>query len=344
MTKKKLLLITFDYELFLGERSGSVMDCLVMPTLTILRCLKKHDFKAYFFVDTVYLLRLKEMAKENVLAKDDLDLITSQLIQIIKNGHEIYPHIHPHWMDAVYDPATNEWCLNQKRYYTFASVNEEQQTYLFEQSVDIIRSILALTNRSQHLDAYRAGGWSIQPFNNFRPKFLRYGIKHEFSVVPGKYHFSDAQSFDFRAAPVKEPVYRFDEDACREDVNGPFTEWTISSITMNRYERWIDFKIGGLLRRLGKKPPYKGKGVASIIKREGDNQTDKHKKRVIASFEGLNPFTLHKYLSAISRSDYYHFISHPKLLNPYECAMMDDLFRILRRKYDVQTDFRKTLG
>ena len=344
MSGEKLLLITFDYELFLGEQSGNVQQCLINPTNHLLHCLDKHAFKALFFIDTVYILRLGEMAEKHGPAKADLDAITSQLVLLVKSGHEIHPHIHPHWLDAIYDSETNQWSLLEKRYYTFASISDEQRTKLFDHSVTHIRSVLDLAGCSQSVDSYRAGGWSIQPFGNFRPFFFKYGIKHEWSVVPGKYQVSDAHSFDFREAPVQESFYRFDEDPCRKNVNGPFTEWTISSLTMNRYEKWFDFKISGFLQRVGKRPAFKGKGIFSLIKEEGDRYCSGRSKRIIASFEGLNPFTLKKYLSVISRSDYFHFISHPKLITPFEFKMIDRLFRKLKGKYIIQTDFRKTIA
>ncbi len=341
MTKKKLLLITFDYELFLGEKSGSVQECLISPTDVLLDSLKKYGLKAYFFIDTVYLLRLKEEAVEHSLAKADLDRITTQFIQIIESGHEIYPHIHPHWMDAIYDSRINQWCLNEKRYYKFSSLPADRKADLFERSFQLIRSILDLTKRTQPVDCYRAGGWSIQPFSDFRSIFLDYGIKHEFSVVPGKYQFSDVQSFDFREAPQQDPFYRFDVDTCMKDESGPFTEWTISSVVLNRYEQWLNFKINGLLKRFGKIPLHKGLAVSSIIDSEGDDHTHQGRKRVIASFERLNRFMLRKYLYAISRTDYFHFISHPKLLSPYDFRMIGKLFKLLKSRYELETDFRK---
>ena len=343
MSDKNLLLITFDYELFLGERSGTVQQCLIDPTDKLLASLGKYAFKALFFIDTVYILRLKEMAEKHRVAKADLEAISNQLIQLVNNGHEIHPHIHPHWMDATYDPIINEWSLREKRHYTFASITEDWRKDLFDQSVMFIRSILELANSSQSVDCYRAGGWSIQPFENFRPLFLQFGIKNDWSLIPGKYQFSDAHGFDFREAPKNNPVYQFDGDPCQKTEKGPFTEWTISSITMNRFEKWFDFKISGLLQRMGKRPPFKGKTVASAIAEEEDNQIKKHQKRIIASFEGLNPFTLNKYISVIRRNRYFQFISHPKLISPYEFTMIEKLFRKLKRGNDIKTNFREAI-
>ncbi|MBK7667512.1 MAG: hypothetical protein IPJ32_09355 [Sphingobacteriaceae bacterium] len=50
------LLFTFDYELFLGKRSGTVENCILKPTDKILELFSKYKVtKAIFFVDTTYL-------------------------------------------------------------------------------------------------------------------------------------------------------------------------------------------------------------------------------------------------------------------------------------------------
>jgi hypothetical protein len=343
MSKEKLLLFTFDYELFLGEKSGTVQQCLVTPTDQLIFCLDKYAFKAIFFIDTVYILHLKEIAEKHTAAKTDLDSIINQLVKIVKSGHEIHPHIHPHWMDAIYHPESNEWNLSEKKHYTFASLSDDKQFQLFNESVSFLKSVLEMANANQPIDSYRAGGWSIQPFEKFRPWFIQYGIKNEWSVIPGKYQISDAHGFDFREAPIVRKIYRFDTDPCHSNAKGPFTEWTISSIAMNRFEKWIDFKVSGLLQRLGKRPAFKGKTVTSVITEQGDNRIRKYQKRIIASFEGLNPFTLRKYLSAIRKAPYFQFISHPKLISPYEFTMIEKLFTKLKKGNNIKTDFREAI-
>jgi peptidoglycan/xylan/chitin deacetylase (PgdA/CDA1 family) len=340
----KTVLFTFDYELFLGASSGKVKDCILDPTRRLLNLLQRFGFKGIFFVDTTYLIRLKEVAGQYKDAAADLAEINEQLFAAIQQGHYLFPHIHPHWLDAIYLPEQNEWSLENTRYYQFAALPKPEQQDLFEKSIKILQEIAGPGIENLTADAYRAGGWSIQPFKHFKPLFLQYGIKHEWSVIPGKYQFSDAHSFDFRGAPSDEPVYRFFDDPCRKDGNGPFTEWTISSLTMNRYENWINFKVGGLLQRMGKSQALKGKGVSSLIKEEGDRFSERNGKRKIASFEGLNPFTLKKYLSAIRTTGYFQFISHPKLITPYEFTMIEKLFRTLNKKFELQTDFRKAIS
>ena len=337
----KLILLSFDYELFLGNRSGNVQDCLVKPTDQLLCLLGENKFKAVFFIDTIYLSRMMDNAAAFPAVANDLLVIKNQLTSVIKQGHYIFPHLHPHWLDAEYLPDINEWSLNNTRYYQFSSLSSEQQTSLFDASVAIIRSITDSVVPGYAIDCYRAGGWSIQPFDCFEPHFSRHQIKHEWSVIPGKYHFSDAHSFDFRNAPVTSRVYQFNKDVCVEEKDGQFTEWTISSLDFTPFEKWIDFKINGMIKRFKKRNLAVGATVASKITAEGDIYGNKDKVRVIASFELLNGYRVRKYLANIRKLSYYHFISHPKLLSEFDIKMMKKLFRSLKKIKSVETDFRK---
>ncbi|GGB08517.1 hypothetical protein [Puia dinghuensis] len=338
----KLVLFTFDYELFLGERSGTPAHCILSPTDKLLGLFGRFGFKAIFFVDTTYLLRLEEVAARHPAAAADLEAIRDQLKTMVRQGHYIFPHLHPHWLDAVYLPESNEWSLKDTRYYALSSISAEQRQRLFDHSVQTLGRLAASVLPDYRLDAYRAGGWSIQPFEDFRPLFLRHGIVHEWSVIPGKYLYSDAHSFDFRHVPAI-PVYRFDKDVCREDEQGPFREWTISCLPMTRRQRWLDFKFSGLLHRMGKITPLPGTTVSSTISKEGDALAPNGLVRLPASFERLNPYRLRKFRKAMRRISYYQFISHPKMLTPYDFKLVERLFRTLKKDKAVETDFRQGL-
>ena len=57
--------ITLDYELFLGEKTGTVDGCLVKPMDALLRVLDKYGIKANVMVDAAYLLRMKQFVGKN---------------------------------------------------------------------------------------------------------------------------------------------------------------------------------------------------------------------------------------------------------------------------------------
>ena len=61
------ILITLDYELFFGQ-SGSIEKSIIEPTEKLLSILDRFNIKASFFVDSGYILKLKEyMRKFDVL-------------------------------------------------------------------------------------------------------------------------------------------------------------------------------------------------------------------------------------------------------------------------------------
>jgi hypothetical protein len=340
---KKQVFFTFDYELFLGSRSGTVQGCLIRPTDALLALFSNVNFKAVFFVDTVYLNKLKKISEQYPSAARDFQQIQTQLKRILIQGHYIFPHIHAHWLDADYLPEENQWSLTNFRYYQFSAVPKELQNTVFEESIAIIKSLFEPDASVNPLESYRAGGWSIQPFSDFKPFFEKFGIVHEWSVIPGKFHISDAHSFDFRTAPEKRSVYRFTNDICKADEKGHFTEWTISTITLSPIEQWINFKVSGILKRLGKSIRPSGATVASSIKEEGDAYQKGNEVRRIASFEGLNPYLIRKYLAVIKRQSYFQFISHPKMLTEHEMGMVKRLL-ISLSSLNIETDYRKVLA
>src|ERR1700752_3016553 len=112
MESKKVLL-TFDYELFLGKKSGSVENCLLLPTESILNILDKYKIPSVFFVDATYLLKLKELKDSYTNVASDYAKIVAQIRKMISGGHDVYLHLHPHWKDAQYLPEINQWKLEE---------------------------------------------------------------------------------------------------------------------------------------------------------------------------------------------------------------------------------------
>jgi len=140
-SNQRNVLFTFDYELFLGAKSGTVEQCLLEPTNLLIDLFDKYSIKsAVFFVDTTYLIRLEQ--ERNEACKKDLEAIKQQIRTLIKKGHYVFPHIHPHWIDAVYDSSINEWTLNNYSKYRFHHTSEKDRGVLFAESIIILIDIL----------------------------------------------------------------------------------------------------------------------------------------------------------------------------------------------------------
>jgi hypothetical protein len=346
---KKHLLVTFDYELYLGKRSGSVADCMIEPTSRMIAAMKPYGIRSIFFVDTTYLMRLKEHAAEHSACRDDFRMISDQLIQLVDEGHYVFPHVHPHWIDAEYVSSTNQWQLENTRKYRFHDIGAQEKTLVFDGSVSLLSEIIHTKHPEYPIDSYRAGGWCIQPFSDFQPFFNRNNIRYEFSVLPGFYQFSDAQQFDFTLAPNKN-IYRFGDDVCLEKPDGPFTQFTISSVQVPVIYKLSEKVFLKLLYKVtGDHTLGKGQGQPSkdLVNKTpaaggGYNITDSDWERV--SIELLNSVKLPLYLQFAERNDYMHFISHPKMITRHNQRVFSRFLEKLFSRHEVETDFRKMIS
>lgn len=217
---KKNVILTFDYEVFLGEQTGTIDNCVLKPTQQLLKILEQNNAKAIFFVDATWLLFLKENFQ------DDLQLVAEQLKDIIKTGSTVELHLHPQWIDAYKIGDNIRFSSFEK--YRLHSLSQEDILNLFGKSIDLLESIT-----SQKVRCFRAGGFSIEPFTHIKSAFETFEIKYDFSVVPGMLLTGgNIYDYDFSDAPNL-PYYPFENDVKIPDHNGSFVEIPLSTYQNN---------------------------------------------------------------------------------------------------------------
>lgn len=344
----KKLLVTFDYELFLGKRSGKVDSCLIIPTNKILKVVEEYGLKAIFFVDTTHLLKLKEYSNKYDLCKRDLERIEKQILQMIDKGCYVYPHIHPHWLDAEYILQSNEWNLTNIKRYRFEQLQKSEQHSLFSESHFYLTDLIRQHNPTYNCDMYRAGGWSLQPFENFETLFRQYGYTYESSVLSGFYSFTKAQYFDFSIHPSK-PIYRFEEDPCKEVMDGTFVEFTNQCIEVSTQKELFNRFWIKLLRHITKDHGF-GRGV-------GQNETPTptsfpaSKKGIrlggsnheYISIENMSAIKNSTYKEFFNQHDYMMFVSHPKMVTNHNLYCFRRFIESVSHKHLFETDFKRMI-
>lgn len=339
---RKDLLLTFDYELFLGEKSGSVDACLIDPTNELMAVFDKYRIRnAIFFVDTTHLLRLQEISERHNLAQHDLLRIRQQLQKLVRNGHYVFPHLHPHWLDAEYQAAQNEWSLTDLSKYRFHNTPAADRKRIFNESVALLTDWLQSEQHDYAPDGFRAGGWCIQPFKDFKPLFEQNSIAHEFSVWPGFKAETNAQFHDFTDTPDK-PVYRFSDDVCTEFPGGQFVQYTISSVELSSNKQFWNRLLTKVHWKRGIRSMGDGRGVIpQPLNTEEKKPAPSGPKRERVAIELLNKVTLPVYQKYLDTHDYMHFISHPKMLSSHNLAVVDKFLGYALKHYDINTDFKK---
>lgn len=336
-TKTKQILLTFDFELFLGSRSGTVDNCLIKPTKELMKVLVQHDLSAIFFVDTLYLHRLKNESLQNQNAKFDYEKIITLLRELIDKGSYIFHHIHPHWLDANYLEEFNEWDVSNKERFALVNLKEEEIECVFGFSDEIIKEIYSGKKTPLYM-GYRAGGLYAQPFDRYRKQMKKYNIKIDFSVLKNAKSTggNGLYSFDYSNFPA-ENIYFFSSDLLIKDGNGEFVEIMLDQFCLKGIHKIIN---GLHYRKNSKKMTWQkwgdGKSSGNILK--SVKRTNKFKSEETFSIELLNEYKVHLYLNYLKREELLHIISHPKLFSPANISAFESLIHQMKRKFQIESN------
>jgi hypothetical protein len=325
---KKQILLTFDYEPFLGKRSGTADKCIIEPTNALRLILNKYNAKAVFFVDVLFLQKAAAYPE----LKNDYQKTVNQLLDLYKEGHYIFPHIHPHWLDAVYIKENNQFDLSNLSRYSLSSFPANEVDNLFRKAVGFLKEI----GISYSLWGYRAGGWCIQPFSLFKNAFNENNILYEFSVLPGHKNESADQHFDFSGI-TKDTPYFFSDAVESPDANGVFTEFPISTISFDPFTEFRD----KLLRKYLWKTGDRGWGDG-LSAHTAALKTNAQKKEMI-SIDVLTSAKLGAYKKYLNVFNYMHWISHPKMFTKHGLKTFDRFLAEAERRFELEFDFKKTI-
>ena len=242
---KKNAILTFDYELFLGKRTGTVLNSVIRPTRLILDTLQRENARAIFFVDATWLLFLQ---KNSI---PDLRIISEQVRDIIRQGSSVELHLHPQWLRA--QTTGDIISFNGPEYYKLQAFKQHEVTEIFKNSIELLESITL-----QRVRCYRAGGFCIEPFAHIKNAFEAHKIRYDFSSVPGVYLKSGHDyDFDFRSAPDL-MYYPFRDNVTQPDRNGDYYEFPVSTYNNNPFYRIYNL---GLLRLKKDKIFGDGEGI-----------------------------------------------------------------------------------
>lgn len=324
---KKNVLLTFDYELFLGARTGTVKNCLIEPTRKLCDILDKYNAKGIFFIDTLSLIKIREILEMS----KEYEQIIIQLKKLISDGHYVFPHIHPHWLDAKY-LNNKQFDLSDLSKYSLASINLETVERIFNASMELLLSLGVNSNSL----GYRAGGWCIQPFSNYKDLFVKKEIKYDFSVLPGYKNETKEQRFDFSSIDKILP-YTFSNEVELPTAQGEFIEFPISTISISSNIKFFDKIIRKILWKTGDRGF--GDGISARTASAKSNALDQE----MISLDLLNVSKLKLYKSYINKNDYMHWISHPKMFTKHGLKSLDQFLKYSHSNYIVEYDFIKMI-
>lgn len=317
------IFLTYDYELFFGENTGSVEKCLIEPTDRLLELSDRYNCRMTFFVDVGYLIKLEEFAAIHPVLKSDRDKVLDQIRSMISTGNDVQLHIHPHWEGSYYEGG--KWVVVTDGAYKLDDFTDYEIRDIVGRYKSYIDHLIG-----RKTTTFRAGGWCIQPFSRLEKIFKELNITHDSSVFPGGKFSSAHYSFDFTRAP-KKSQYRFELDECVEVPNGYFTEYPISSWNYSPLFYWRLYILGRLAPA-----QHKMLGDGIFLSQPG------RKRSVLTNFtwnhvstDGYYASKLTRCLSSFEKRNFTDMvvIGHPKSMTNYSFRTLEKFLSSAHKKH-----------
>ena len=310
--------LTLDYEIYFGAHSGSAERTLIEPTEALARLATRYGVRLVFFVDALWLLRLREEAPRHAALMTEHYRVARQLEALASAGHELQLHLHPHWRDTRWDGQS--WQMDLRRYRLHAFADEE----IAEMTTEGCQALRALAG-AQRVCAFRAGGWCIQPFERLREPLRQAGIRIDSTVYTGGRQEGEAQSYDFTQAP-EESHWRFEIDPLLPQEDGSFLEVPIAS---HRVSPWWYWRLAAArkLRLPGHRALGEGQAVplskADLLRKLFTPTAS------VVSMDGMKSGFLEAAWRNYQRLGMEDFvvIGHPKALTPYSLGRLEAFLR-----------------
>lgn len=314
-------LLTLDYELHIGTRTGSVEKCLFEPMRRLTEVAERYGARFTIFVDSAYLVALKEVNR------NEYDAVCQNIRQLHETGHDIELHIHPQWLFSSYE--NGEWQVDEK-HYRLSQLTTEDAVRLFKQAKECLEGVVG-----KKITGYRAGGFSAQPSELLTHLFAENGIVVDSSVMVGEKYDSELQWYDYSNAPQCS-YYRFENDICEKNDAGRFVEVPISTTPISPIFHWrlvANRFIGGAKHRLFGDGFGFPATTGNILKRLT--------RRVMGPcvIDGLKIGFLHKaFKNHLKRNEeYFCVLGHPKLATPYSIAKLEEFLKATKDKTEYIT-------
>jgi hypothetical protein len=336
MTKLNLI-FTFDYELPLGGCS-SYSKGLFEPADAVIQLAESRKIKIVLFADICSAMVFKKWDYRGYYQP-----FAEQLKQALSCNHEVQLHIHPHWLDSLYEngkykPSNSKILSNFRDHPYPLNIGG-----IIESSASELNEICSVTGKYRCI-AYRGGGYNLQPDTDLiLTSLYNNGIRFDSSVIKGYYFESDIQNEDFRRMPVKAnwkiplegPINSIGENGIMEIPIASMPAGPVSRL--HRIYKKIRYK--SLYRQL----KYDNKGTGHTGKKA--SLTGKIKSSLFAplvlSFDHLHLGiaeldSIIRHQLSIYRNENEIALcvnSHPKTMGPHHLGQMAKFIDLVEQKY-----------
>lgn len=248
------LLVSADYELFLGRNFGDADEVLFNPTRQLLDTCQGLQVPVTFFADVCSV-----WAHRKFQLNEYAESFERQLVDAYSNNHDIQLHLHPHWMNSTY--RQGQWQINtNKMYMSELGYGEDPDAApaLIERGIAYLNELLGQNSLDYKCVAFRAAGLALQPNERELIRaLLNHGITLDSSIAKGLKFSSDTVEVDYSETPTKANWFLSAETGISSEATEGLFEIPIATFRVG----W-GARMGFLVRRLRSAGMRRGAGIS----------------------------------------------------------------------------------
>lgn len=245
------LSLTLDYELY-GDGSGDVFEHVVRPTEKILRICEAQGVKLTLFFEVIEYIRLKqEWDKGNSMgyAENPILAIEQQLQRMAQEGHDIQLHVHPQWVNAVFESGLWHVDFDNWRLGDFSVPQDYSIEDMLREGKQTIEALIRPVCPDYQCTILRAGGYNVLPSGQVYQAMVNVGLSVDSSVYPGGYEEGDLSRYDFRRAPAEKDFWPVRaDDFCLPDDGSHVIEVPVFALPQRRLAKITLARLRSALR------------------------------------------------------------------------------------------------
>lgn len=241
----KEIFLTLDYELF-GNGKGDVFKHIIEPTNKILEIAKQYNAVLTIFFEVVEYWRIKqEWENGNTMgyAQNPTAAMEKQILEAIKQGHDVQLHIHPQWVDAKWTEKGWEVDDSSHRLSHYEREGEYSLENLLRKGKETLEALINPLNPEYRCVALRAGGYNSQPSERIVSAMRNTGLKIDTSIYPGGHMTSVVEEYDYRQVPRDKGFWNVDSKLeVESEQNSDIHELPIMSIFVKRWRKYASME------------------------------------------------------------------------------------------------------
>jgi hypothetical protein len=255
------LLITADYELFLGRNFLSNDEVLFEPTRQLIGVCDELDVPVTFFADICSVFAHRKHGLTEYPEKFE-----RQMRVAMRQGHDVQLHIHPHWLFSNYQ--NGEWDIStEKMYLAELGYDDAPDSAppVIARGVSYLTELLKPENRDYRCLAFRAAGLALQPQEReLIAALLDNGIVVDSSIIGGVKFKLDTVEIDYSQVPAAANWHMSAENG----INTPCTSGLIE-IPIATFKSDFATRLGFLWRRARSVRMLRGIGISRAERQTG---------------------------------------------------------------------------